>query len=292
MTISKQGRESTVLSKNEPETKISMILLASLFFVALSFQAVSAQAGMPPNQEYAGAQSFEATQAVNLRASPQKGSAKLSVIKKGQRVQVFAIVGGYYKVLLANGGFGYTWHKFLRYIPSATSSVKEKTVANQKQVATKASKLSASLCNSDEILYHGCKTKKGKFISLCSQKEFENNFDQTPAYLVYRYGKPGKTELAFPANGIDGPDYFNVAMERYAGANTRFIVKGSPTHNLNTVYVYEEAYIGADHVHGIAVYKRDDFAKNKFLTFVECDDHNSKRTKPTHPKDIEFKYPE
>ncbi|MBF0275758.1 MAG: hypothetical protein HQK84_11060 [Nitrospinae bacterium] len=126
------------------------------------------------------------------------------------------------------------------------------------------------LCKLEEVLYEGCKTTKGKYISFCTTKEFKDSYDKTPSYLVYRYGKPNRIELEKTKD-------IKTILERYAGANTRSLAYFK---NGAIEYLYEEAYIDADHVHGIAVYK-----KGKRLTFVKCDDHKSSGTEPSDLKD-------
>jgi hypothetical protein len=66
-------------------------------------------------------------------------------------------------------------------------------------VAVAISRSSASggapaLCDQPKESYFACRTRNGKLIELCGGKTVE-----------YRFGKPGKVELAYPAAPGDGP---------------------------------------------------------------------------------------
>lgn len=59
-----------------------------------------------------------------------------------------------------------------------------------------------SLCAKDETTYFSCPAGHGRSINLCGKSA------QT---LQYRFGKPGRVELAFPARPEDGADAFRYA---------------------------------------------------------------------------------
>lgn len=59
-----------------------------------------------------------------------------------------------------------------------------------------------SLCAKDETTYFSCPTGNGRSINLCGKPA------QT---LQYRFGKPGRVELAFPAQAEHGFDAFRYA---------------------------------------------------------------------------------
>jgi hypothetical protein len=59
-----------------------------------------------------------------------------------------------------------------------------------------------SLCAKDETTYFSCPASNGRSINLCGKSA------QT---LQYRFGKPGRVELAFPARPEDGADAFRYA---------------------------------------------------------------------------------
>lgn len=59
-----------------------------------------------------------------------------------------------------------------------------------------------SLCAKDETTYFSCPAGNGRSINLCGRPA------QT---LQYRFGKPGRVELAFPARPEDGADAFRYA---------------------------------------------------------------------------------
>lgn len=53
--------------------------------------------------------------------------------------------------------------------------------------------LGASLCSAPEESYFWCRVRTGKLIELCGGKSVE-----------YRFGKPGRVELSYPATPADG----------------------------------------------------------------------------------------
>ena len=59
-----------------------------------------------------------------------------------------------------------------------------------------------TLCAKDETAYFSCPASNGRSISLCGKPA------QT---LQYRFGKPGRVELAFPARPEEGADAFRYA---------------------------------------------------------------------------------
>lgn len=59
-----------------------------------------------------------------------------------------------------------------------------------------------SLCAKDEITYFSCPASNGRSINLCGKSA------QT---LQYRFGKPGRVELTFPARPEEGVDAFRYA---------------------------------------------------------------------------------
>lgn len=59
-----------------------------------------------------------------------------------------------------------------------------------------------SLCAKDETTYFSCPASHGRSINLCGKPA------QT---LQYRFGKPGRVELAFPAQPEEGADAFRYA---------------------------------------------------------------------------------
>ncbi len=59
-----------------------------------------------------------------------------------------------------------------------------------------------SLCAKDETTYFSCPASNGRSINLCGKP------DQT---LQYRFGRPGRAELTFPARPEDGIDTFRYA---------------------------------------------------------------------------------
>ena len=59
-----------------------------------------------------------------------------------------------------------------------------------------------SLCAKDETTYFSCPASHGRSINLCGKSA------QT---LQYRFGKPGRVELAFPARPEEGADAFRYA---------------------------------------------------------------------------------
>ena len=59
-----------------------------------------------------------------------------------------------------------------------------------------------SLCAKDETTYFSCPASNGRSINLCGK------YAQT---LQYRFGKPGRVELAFPARPEEGADAFRYA---------------------------------------------------------------------------------
>ena len=66
-----------------------------------------------------------------------------------------------------------------------------------------------SLCAKDETTYFSCPASNGRSINLCGKSA------QT---LQYRFGKPGRVELAFPARPEEGAD---ALMVRAAAALAR-----------------------------------------------------------------------
>lgn len=54
----------------------------------------------------------------------------------------------------------------------------------------------ASLCQTDETEFFACSTGRGRTLALCGQ---------APARVQYRYGAPGRIELAFPEDPALGP---------------------------------------------------------------------------------------
>lgn len=73
-------------------------------------------------------------------------------------------------------------------------------------VAVAASQVHAaraqSLCAKDETTYFSCPASNGRSINLCGKSA------QT---LQYRFGKPGRVELAFPTRPEEGVDAFRYA---------------------------------------------------------------------------------
>lgn len=59
-----------------------------------------------------------------------------------------------------------------------------------------------SLCAKDETTYFSCPASHGRSINLCGK---------SPQTLQYRFGKPGRVELAFPARPEEGADAFRYA---------------------------------------------------------------------------------
>ena len=59
-----------------------------------------------------------------------------------------------------------------------------------------------SLCDTRQTTYFSCQTPQHKTISLCGA---------LPSALQYRYGKPGKEELAFPDDATSGARQFAYA---------------------------------------------------------------------------------
>ena len=59
-----------------------------------------------------------------------------------------------------------------------------------------------ALCAKGETTYFSCPAGNGRSINLCGKPA------QT---LQYRFGKPGRVELAFPARPEDGPEAFRYA---------------------------------------------------------------------------------
>lgn len=54
----------------------------------------------------------------------------------------------------------------------------------------------AQLCQVGETVYFSCSTRQRKQLALCGQ---------LPGALQYRYGKPGRIELAYPSAPASGP---------------------------------------------------------------------------------------
>ncbi|MBT5230790.1 MAG: hypothetical protein HOM11_11020 [Methylococcales bacterium] len=161
--------------------------------------------------------------------------------------------------------------------PECTRTEKKSIINKMEPTQVQSVQLSEALCKSNEVRYAGCKTKKGKTISLCTENSFADNYDDTPAYLFYRYGKQNKVELEYPAKKVNSGAQFKTIMARYAGANTRFLAYFK---NGNVEYLYEDAYLGAERIHGIGVFKN-----NKRLTFVKCDNHSATKNQPSDIKD-------
>ena len=70
-------------------------------------------------------------------------------------------------------------------------------------VATQAQGARAqNLCAKDETTYFSCPASNGRSINLCGKPEQS---------LQYRFGKPGRVELVFPARAEGGADAFRYA---------------------------------------------------------------------------------
>lgn len=68
--------------------------------------------------------------------------------------------------------------------------------------------LAGSLCETGEQALFSCSTgKAGKLVSLCASP----HLDKSAGYLQYRFGKPGKIELAFPADRAGSLEKFRYA---------------------------------------------------------------------------------
>lgn len=68
-----------------------------------------------------------------------------------------------------------------------------------------------TLCNAGEKIYFNCHTHSHKTISLCGA---------LPASLQYRFGKPEKIELSYPANAQEGKMRF--LFSHYSRAQTDY----------------------------------------------------------------------
>jgi hypothetical protein len=83
----------------------------------------------------------------------------------------------------------------------------------------------ARLCQGDETEFFACSTGRGRALALCGQ---------APARVQYRYGAPGRIELAFPDDPAQGPqrllfaDYQRYQTERsqvrFSNAGVEYIV--------------------------------------------------------------------
>jgi hypothetical protein len=74
-----------------------------------------------------------------------------------------------------------------------------------------------TLCKPDEIIYFSCKIKDNlKIVSLCGNAFWNPTDGQVSkdAWLQYRFGKPGKLELAYPTNQED-------SLTKFRGENLR-----------------------------------------------------------------------
>ena len=60
-----------------------------------------------------------------------------------------------------------------------------------------------SLCEPGEAVQFSCPMGRGRFVSVCGQP---------PAALQYRFGRPGRIELRYPANAAQGPQQFLFAQ--------------------------------------------------------------------------------
>ncbi len=61
------------------------------------------------------------------------------------------------------------------------------------------------LCKAAEQVFFACriKGKAGKLVSLCGSRDLAEKDGRLVGRLEYRFGKPGKPELTFPAPGAD-----------------------------------------------------------------------------------------
>jgi hypothetical protein len=133
-----------------------------------------------------------------------------------------------------------------------------------------------SLCKNEEVVYAGCATVEGKILSFCGKSAMENNLHETPEYLRLRYGKEKKIEFEFPNAQDQSGGQFKTTLSQFAGGNTRFLAYFK--HN-NIEYLYEDAFIGSDRVHGVGLWE-----EGKNLTFIECTTHKAKSNKPSDIK--------
>jgi hypothetical protein len=88
----------------------------------------------------------------------------------------------------------------------------------------------AGLCQPGETVYFSCRVRAGKQVALCGQ---------LPAALQYRFGRPGRVELAYPANAASGPQamaYAGYARYQAERQTVRFKTDGAEY----TVFDFQE----------------------------------------------------
>jgi len=141
---------------------------------------------------------------------------------------------------------------------------------------------SHSLCRSDEDEYVGCETKNGKIISFCTQKSGHINLHETPRYMQVRYGSGEHLEFEFPQKMMQSANQFKTILSRYAGSNSRFLAYFKTA---EIEYLYEDAYIDADHINGVGIWK-----KGENMRFIACTAHRSKDNNPSDIIDNELFY--
>ncbi|SEL36111.1 hypothetical protein SAMN05216359_10829 [Roseateles sp. YR242] len=95
------------------------------------------------------------------------------------------------------------------------------------------------LCQPEESVYFACPTARSRWVSICGK----------PGTLQYRFGRPDRVELVFPAQATDGTSrllYAGYFREKVEKTEVRFEIQGTDY----VVYDYQE---GRKHASGVRV---------------------------------------
>jgi len=81
--------------------------------------------------------------------------------------------------------------------------------------ATRAqnSRIEPTLCRPDEQIILSCGVARQKIVSVCATKQVS----KTSGYFQYRFGKPGKVELQYPADLKNSVEKFRFSSAAHSG---------------------------------------------------------------------------
>ena len=115
--------------------------------------------------------------------------------------------------------------------------------------AAASSSLAAGLCTADEQVVFSCAiARSGKTVSLCASKALARNHGT----LAYRFGRPGRVELKFPAAGSDSLAQFRHAHYFRARTDRTEVSFARGGHDY-TVFDYYDGDAKPAYARGVAV---------------------------------------